>query len=68
MMRNDYRYFLSIPTRWKDNDLFSHLNNVEYYSYVDTVTFLIRVCGLDIHRGALVPLYAESSGEHQCRR
>ena len=61
-MRNAYRYFLSIPTRWKDNDLFGHVNNVEYYSYVDTAitTFLIRVGGLDIHRGALVPMCAES--------
>lgn len=61
-MRNDYRYFLSIPTRWKDNDLFGHVNNVEYYSFVDTVitTFLVRVGGLDVHRGALVALCAES--------
>jgi len=61
-MRNDYRYFLSIPTRWKDNDLFGHVNNVEYYSFVDTVitTFLVRIGGLDAHRGALVALCAES--------
>lgn len=57
-MKNDYRYFLSIPTRWKDNDVFGHVNNVEYYSYVDTVitSFLVRIGGLDIHRGPLVPL------------
>jgi hypothetical protein len=36
-MKNGYRYFLSIPTRWKDNDVFGHVNNVEYYSFVDTV-------------------------------
>jgi acyl-CoA thioester hydrolase len=61
-MKNAYHYFLSIPTRWKDNDIFGHVNNVEYYSCVDTVitTFLIRVGGLDIHRGALVALCAES--------
>jgi acyl-CoA thioester hydrolase len=61
-MKNAYRYFVSIPTRWKDNDIFGHVNNVEYYSWVDTVitTFLIRVGGLDIRRGALVPLCAES--------
>ena len=61
-MKNAYRYFVSIPTRWKDNDIFGHVNNVEYYSWVDTVitTFLIRVGGLDIYRGALVPLCAES--------
>jgi acyl-CoA thioester hydrolase len=61
-MKNGYRYFLSIPTRWKDNDVFGHVNNVEYYSYVDTVitSFLVRFGGLDIHRGPLVPLCAES--------
>ena len=61
-MRNGYQYFLSIPTRWKDNDVFGHINNVEYYSYVDTVitSFLVRIGGLDFHRGPLVPLCAES--------
>jgi acyl-CoA thioester hydrolase len=61
-MKNTYPYFLAIPTRWKDNDIFGHVNNVEYYSYVDTVitTFLVRVGGLDIHRGPLIALCAES--------
>ncbi|MGH7102242.1 MAG: acyl-CoA thioesterase [Acetobacteraceae bacterium] len=53
--RADYRYFQAITTRWKDNDAFGHVNNVEYYSYFDTaVTFflvehgLIGVAGSDI--------------------
>ena len=60
--RDDYRHFLSIPTRWKDNDVYGHVNNVEYYSYFDTVinTFLIRAGGLDIHAGAVIGLCAES--------
>ncbi|HRQ66229.1 MAG TPA: thioesterase family protein [Xanthomonadaceae bacterium] len=60
--RDDYRHFLPIPTRWKDNDVYGHVNNVEYYSYFDTVinTYLIREGGLDIHRGAIVGLCAES--------
>lgn len=51
--RSDYRYFLPITTRWMDNDLYGHVNNVTYYSYFDTVanTFLIEQGGLDIHRG-----------------
>ena len=32
-----YPHFLAIPTRWKDNDVYGHVNNVEYYSYFDTV-------------------------------
>ena len=32
--RADYLHFLSIPTRWMDNDIYGHVNNVVYYSYV----------------------------------
>lgn len=35
--RADYPHFLPIPTRWMDNDLYGHVNNVVYYSYFDTV-------------------------------
>jgi acyl-CoA thioester hydrolase len=61
-MRNEYRYFLSIPTRWKDNDVFGHVNNVEYYSFIDTIItgFLIREGGFDIHYGPIVAVCAES--------
>jgi acyl-CoA thioester hydrolase len=60
--RDDYRHFLPIPTRWKDNDVYGHVNNVEYYSYFDTVinTLLITRGGLDIHRGDVIGLCAES--------
>jgi acyl-CoA thioester hydrolase len=34
--RNSYRHFMSIPTRWMDNDVYGHVNNVIYYSYFDT--------------------------------
>jgi acyl-CoA thioester hydrolase len=48
--RDGYRYFLRIPTRWMDNDIYGHVNNVVYYSYFDTVinTYLIERGGLDI--------------------
>ena len=36
--RTDYAHFLSIPTRWMDNDVYGHVNNVVYYSYFDTTT------------------------------
>ena len=60
--RADYPHFQSITTRWKDNDVYGHVNNVEYYSYFDTVinTFLIRNGGLDIHAGPVIGLCAES--------
>lgn len=62
MSRERYAHFQVIATRWKDNDVYGHVNNVEYYSYFDTVinTFLIRQGGLDIHRGASIGLCVES--------
>ena len=45
---------LAITTRWMDNDVYGHVNNVAYYSYFDTVAnrYLIAEGGLDIHAGA----------------
>ena len=53
-MRSGYGYVQAIPTRWMDNDVYGHVNNVVYYSYFDTVinTYLIRHGGLDIHADA----------------
>jgi len=61
--RGDYERFLKIPTRWMDNDIYGHVNNVVYYAYFDTVIneYLIREGGLDIHDGNIVGVCAESS-------
>jgi acyl-CoA thioester hydrolase len=58
----DYPHVLDIPTRWKDNDVYGHVNNVEYYSYFDTVInrWLITEGGLDIHEGGVIGLCVES--------
>ena len=63
--RADFPHFLAIPTRWMDNDVYGHVNNVVYYSYFDTVIneHLIRHGGLDIHDGRVVGYCVES----QCR-
>jgi len=60
--RCDYRYLQTIPTRWMDNDIYGHVNNVTYYSYFDTVinTYLIMQGGLDIHGTGPIGLCAES--------
>jgi acyl-CoA thioester hydrolase len=60
--RDAYRHFQAIPTRWMDNDVYGHVNNVEYYAVFDTVInqYLIREGGLDIHRGPVIGLCAES--------
>ncbi|HUY04154.1 MAG TPA: thioesterase family protein [Rhodocyclaceae bacterium] len=61
--RGDYRHFLSIATRWQDNDIYGHVNNVVYYAYFDTVIneYLIRAGGLDIQRGSVVGYAVESA-------
>lgn len=60
--RDYYPHFLSIPTRWMDNDIYGHVNNAVYYSYLDTVVneYLIREGGLDIHRGAVIGFAVET--------
>jgi hypothetical protein len=51
--RGAYAHFQPITTRWMDNDVYGHVNNVVYYSYFDTVvnTYLIREGVLDIEAG-----------------
>jgi acyl-CoA thioester hydrolase len=58
----DYGHWQSVPTRWKDNDVYGHVNNAVHYSIMDTVinTWLIRTAGLDIHEGSAIGLCVES--------
>jgi acyl-CoA thioester hydrolase len=62
MTRADFTHFLTIPTRWMDNDLYGHVNNAVYYSWFDTVIneYLIRAGGLDIHHAAIVGFCVDS--------
>jgi acyl-CoA thioester hydrolase len=59
---SDYPFTLPIPTRWIDNDIYGHVNNVVFYAYFDTVInrFLIDRGGLDIARGEVIGVCAES--------
>jgi acyl-CoA thioester hydrolase len=60
--RQNYPHFLSIPTRWNDNDVYGHVNNARYYEYFDTVVdqYLITVGGLNIHEGPAINVAAET--------
>lgn len=60
--RGDFPHFLSISTRWSDNDLYGHVNNVVYYSYFDTVVndYLIRHGALDLDAGTTIGLVVET--------
>ena len=58
--RRDFPHLLEVQTRWDDNDVYGHVNNVLYYAYFDTVInrYLIDH-GLDIH-GAVIGVCVES--------
>ena len=58
----DYGFVCPVTTRWMDNDVYGHVNNVTFYSYFDTAAnrFLIERGGLDIHAGAVIGLVVES--------
>jgi acyl-CoA thioester hydrolase len=60
--RSDFRYFIDLGTRWSDNDIYGHVNNVMYYSYFDTTAnrYLIDEGGLDIHAGNIIGLVVDS--------
>ena len=36
----EYPFFYKLKTRWKDNDVYGHVNNVIYYEYFDTAVNL----------------------------
>jgi acyl-CoA thioester hydrolase len=66
LLRSDYRHFQSITTRWHDNDVYGHVNNVIYYSFFDSAvnTYLIEEGGLDIHGGEVVGFVVSSSCDY----
>lgn len=60
--RSAYRVFRPITTRWADNDVYGHVNNVVYYSWFDTAVnaYLIEQGALDIHAGQTIGLVIET--------
>ena len=65
--RASYKHFLTIATRWMDNDVYGHVNNVVYYSYFDTVVndYLMRHGGLDYRDGTVVGLVVETMCQYK---
>ncbi|MFS2122711.1 acyl-CoA thioesterase [Pseudomonas sp. Pseusp97] len=64
--RADYRWFQGIDTRWHDNDIYGHVNNVVYYGYFDSTVnrYLIERGGLDIHAGEVVGFVVHSACDY----
>lgn len=60
--RSAYPHFVPLQTRWMDNDVYSHINNVIYYSYFDTAVnaYLVQAGLLDIERSQMIGLVVES--------
>ena len=60
--RSAYKAFRTIGTRWMDNDVYGHVNNVVYYSWFDTAVnaHLIERGALDIHGGDTIGLVIET--------
>lgn len=60
--RAEYRYFLEIPTRWMDNDVYRHVNNVTYYSWFDTVIarFLLGSGAINLTDSPVVGVVVET--------
>ena len=64
--RAEYKIFYPITTRWSDNDIYGHVNNVVYYSYFDTAAnrYLIEEGGMDISDGTVVGYVVNSACEY----
>ena len=60
--RAAYQAFRNIATRWSDNDVYGHVNNVVYYGWFDTAVngLLIEHGAIDIHAGSVIGLVIET--------
>lgn len=61
-LRGDYPHLHLITTRWHDNDVYGHVNNVQYYAFFDTVVnqFLLKRRVLDFEKGEVIGLVVET--------
>ena len=64
--RTAYAHFRSIGTRWMDNDVYQHVNNVVYYSWFDTAVnqYLVEAGALDIAASPVIGLVVETHCEY----
>jgi acyl-CoA thioester hydrolase len=60
--RADFRWFHALTTRWMDNDIYGHVNNVVYYSWIDSAVnrFLLENGLLDLAASPAVGIVAET--------
>jgi acyl-CoA thioester hydrolase len=60
--RDGYRHFISITTRLADNDVYNHVNNATYYSFIDTAvtSYLMQAVGRDLASDPAIYLVVEN--------
>jgi acyl-CoA thioester hydrolase len=60
--RDMFKVFRPVSTRWRDNDVYGHVNNVVYYEYFDSVVngFLIEATATDIRQLPAIGLVVET--------
>lgn len=61
--REEFPHLASIPTRWRDNDVYGHVNNVVYYEFMDTVInrYLVDAGGFDLFEDPVVGFAVETA-------
>jgi acyl-CoA thioester hydrolase len=64
--RTAYKAFVPITTRWADNDIYGHVNNVVYYSWFDTAVngYLVQQGVLDMHHGSPIGLVVQTQCDY----
>ena len=64
--RDRYRHFLTITTRWMDNDVYRHVNNVVFYSFFDTAVneYMMREGVLDLEDCPVICLVVETGCQY----
>lgn len=64
--RDAYRHFITITTRWMDNDVYRHVNNVQYYSFFDTAVneYMMKAGVLDLNDSRAVCLTVDSGCQY----
>ncbi len=61
--REQYHFLFPIQTRWADNDMYGHVNNVTYYSYFDTAAnaLLIQKAAFNLRNSKIIGLVVDSA-------
>ena len=62
LTREEFGLFRALQTRWADNDLYGHMNNVVHYGLFDTAIngWLVEAGLLEMGRGEIIGLVVET--------